>query len=326
MEKQVAALREQIALLDMSASQREQMQLLLKDLDKQAAKVDFKIESLAKSNKGVKRLLSSMVEELEDSKNRISHLFEELTDSLNYAKMIQEKFLANTETFNQHFEESFVFFQPKDIVSGDFYWSGTLSNGNFAILIGDSTGHGVPGAIMSILNISAVEKAIHSGLTAPAALFNAARTTIIDRMNKADNAEGGSDGMDAVMLSFDFEQQQFQYVAAQNPIWIVRAGRLIEIKPEKMPVGKHFRAHMPFEGGSFPYQKGDVLYLLSDGFQDQFGGPKGKKFMVKALRELLVSIADQDLVQQREVLQQRFESWKGDVEQVDDVCIVGFRL
>lgn len=132
--------------------------------------------------------------------------------------------------------------------------------------------------------------------------------------------------MDASIIYFDFKNNVFHYTAAQNPIWIVRSGELIEIKPEKMPMGKHDHDHIPFIGGSFEMQQGDVIYTLTDGFQDQFGGPKGKKFKIKPFKNILIENAHLPLTEQKQILKTAFENWRGDQEQVDDVCVIGVKI
>lgn len=250
----------------------------------------------------------------------------EITDSINYAERIQRSFLATKELLDENLNDYFVFFQPKDVVSGDFYWAGILANGNFAIVNADSTGHGVPGAIMSILNISSIESAVKDKLTQPADIFNDTRKTIIKRLKKDGSSEGGKDGMDASLISFNTDNSKMTYVAAQNPIWIIRDGELSEIKPEKMPIGKHDNDHIPFNGGEYNIQKGDQIYALTDGFQDQFGGPKGKKFMIKKFREYVLYISDLSMEEQHQKIKETFSNWKGEMDQVDDVCVIGVKI
>ena len=262
----------------------------------------------------------------ERQKELVEAAHREITDSINYAERIQRSFLATDNILDANLEEYFVFFQPKEVVSGDFYWADKLSNGNFAMVNADSTGHGVPGAIMSILNISSIEKAVRLNFLEPHEIFNSTRKTIIERLKKDGSIEGGKDGMDASIICFDFENNNFTYTAAQNPIWIVRDGSLTEIKPEKMPVGKHDKDKIPFIGGVFEMKKGDVIYTLTDGFQDQFGGPKGKKFMVKKMREYILSISHLPMKEQHTKISEVFSNWKGDTEQVDDVCVIGVRI
>lgn len=270
--------------------------------------------------------IRSQKEVVEKQKHIVEEAHKEITDSINYAERIQKSFLATKKTLDENLLEYFVFFKPKEAVSGDFYWAGKLNDGKFSVVNADSTGHGVPGAIMSILNITSIEKAVGEGITKPAEIFNSARTTIIERLKKDGSEEGGKDGMDASIIVFDSSAKKLEYCAANNPIWIVRNGELIDIKPEKMPVGKHDKQDTPFEGGVYKLEKGDVIYTLTDGFQDQFGGPKGKKYKIKPFKNFLLSIADLPLAEQRDKLETEFSIWKENNEQVDDVCIIGVRV
>ena len=253
------------------------------------------------------------------------------------------------------FDNYFILFKPKDVVSGDFYWSAnTVSSSlpsrqtggveNFVIATADSTGHGVPGAIMSLLNITSLEKAIETETT-PDKILNTTRKIIIDRLKKDGSEEGGKDGMDCSLLPFDFKNLKLQIAAANNPVWIVRptvAGALeandntfknfnstfsiYEVKPDKMPVGKHDKQDVPFTLHEINLQKGDLIYTLTDGFPDQFGGEKGKKYMIKNLRELIVSNAHLPMHEQKQILENTFYNWKGNSEQVDDVSVIGIRV
>jgi serine phosphatase RsbU (regulator of sigma subunit) len=211
----------------------------------------------------------------------------------------------------------------------------------------DSTGHGVPGAIMSMLNISCLNEAVTKNIVEPDKLLYQTRKTIIETLRNDGSAEGGKDGMDCSLLSFDFNNNKLSAAAANNPIWIVReleslkveklnnetlqpsnhpTFELIEIKPDKMPVGKHDRDTEPFTLHNIDLQKGDIVYTLTDGFPDQFGGEKGKKFMSKKLKELLLENAHKPLVEQQQVLETTFKNWVGDLEQIDDVTIIGVRV
>jgi serine phosphatase RsbU (regulator of sigma subunit) len=288
--------------------------------------IQLKTKRLKQRQKELEEDVATATQEIRQQKEQVEEAHKEITDSINYAERIQRSFLATKELLSENLQDYFVFFQPKEAVSGDFYWAKKLTNGNFVIVNADSTGHGVPGAIMSILNISAIEQAVKEGLTNPSAIFNATRKTIIERLQNDGSIEGGKDGMDASILSFNADKSKFTYAAAQNPIWVVRGDELIEIKPEKMPIGKHDNDAVPFVGGEFETHKGDVVYTLTDGYQDQFGGGKGKKFKVRPFKNFLISIAQLPMQEQKEKLQHTFTSWKGDEEQVDDVCIIGVKI
>jgi serine phosphatase RsbU (regulator of sigma subunit) len=281
---------------------------------------------LKQRQKELENEVEQATSEIREQKEVVEEAHKEITDSINYAERIQRSFLATKELLSENLQDYFVFFQPKEAVSGDFYWAKKLTNGNFVVVNADSTGHGVPGAIMSILNISSIEQAVKEGLTNPSAIFNATRKTIIERLQNDGSVEGGKDGMDASIISFNADKSKFTYTAAQNPIWIIRNSEIIEIKPEKMPIGKHDKDSVPFVGGEFETKKGDVVYTLTDGFQDQFGGEKGKKFKVRPFKNFLISIAQLPMQEQKEKLKETFNNWKGDEEQVDDVCIIGVKI
>lgn len=272
-----------------------------------------------------KQIIELKEKEAIAQKHLIEEKHKEITDSINYAERIQKSFMATKEMLDENLTDYFVLFKPKDVVSGDFYWAAKLANGNFALVTADSTGHGVPGAIMSLLNITSLEKAIEVN-TQPADILNATRKTIIERLKKDGSAEGGKDGMDASLTVYDFKNKKLIVSAANNPVWIVRGRETIEIKADKMPVGKHDRQAISFSQQEVELQTGDVVYSLTDGFPDQFGGEKGKKFMSKNLRELLAANSQLPMLAQKELLESTFADWVGELEQIDDVTVIGVRV
>ena len=258
-------------------------------------------------------------------KHLVEEKHKEITDSINYAERIQRSFLATKEILDENLNNYFVLFKPKDVVSGDFYWASILNNGNFALVTADSTGHGVPGAIMSLLNITSLEKAVEQ-INNPNEILTHTRTTIINRLKKDGSEHGGKDGMDASLIVFDFKQKQLHIAAANNPVWIVRENILIEIKPDKMPIGRHDNDSTNFTQQTIDLQKGDVIYAITDGYPDQFGGEKGKKFMSKNLKQLLLANSHLPMDEQKVLLDTTFKNWVGDFEQVDDVTVIGIRV
>jgi serine phosphatase RsbU (regulator of sigma subunit) len=263
---------------------------------------------------------------IEQQKHLVDEKHKEITDSINYAERIQRALLASDAFLKAHLPQHFLLFKPKDVVSGDFYWGAQLANKEFALVVADSTGHGVPGAIMSMLNIASLEKAIAKGIKTPNLLLEKTRQLIIDKLKNDGSAEGGKDGMDATLLCFDFETNTLRCACANNPVWIIRTNELIEIKPDKMPVGKHDRDTTPFTQHKIQLQTGDVVYTFTDGYADQFGGEKGKKFMYKPFKELLLNIAHLPMDEQQQLLVTTFNTWKGELEQIDDVCVMGIRI
>jgi serine phosphatase RsbU (regulator of sigma subunit) len=263
---------------------------------------------------------------IEAQKQLLEEKHKEITDSINYAERIQRSLLASKKILDENLKDYFIVFKPKDVVSGDFYWASKLGNGNFALVTGDSTGHGVPGAIMSIVNIASLKEALLQGITSPDLFLNETRRLIIENLKNDGSLEGGKDGMDGSLLSFDFKSNVLQSASANNPIWIIRNKELIEIKADRFPIGKHDKDDTSFTLHTINLQKGDVVYTLTDGFPDQFGGIKGKKFKHKHLKELLLEIAYEPMQTQKQKINVAFESWKADLEQVDDVTLIGIRI
>jgi serine phosphatase RsbU (regulator of sigma subunit) len=272
---------------------------------------------------------------VEQQKNLVEEKHKEITDSINYAERIQRALLASKKMLDENLSDYFILFKPKDVVSGDFYWATKLNNNNFVLVNADSTGHGVPGAIMSILNIACLDKAVTKGIISPDLILNETRGLIIENLKNDGSTEGGKDGMDGSLLSFDFKNNILHCASANNPIWIIRSVKssgvenkheLIEIKADRLPIGKHDRDNIPFTLHTLNLQKGDVVYTLTDGFSDQFGGANGKKFMIKNLRELLAANAHLPMHEQKELLEKTFTNWVGNIEQVDDVTLIGVRV
>ena len=252
----------------------------------------------------------------------------EIVDSINYARRIQYALLANSKLIDTYLPEHFVLFKPKDIVSGDFYWA-TEHNGKFYLAACDCTGHGVPGAFMSLLNIGFLSEAIkEKNITAPNEIFNYVRTRLIESISK----EEQQDGMDGILLCFDVitntantNSLKISYAAANNGPVLVTHKEAVLLPKDKMPVGKGEKLNS-FNLHSVTLQKGDSLYLYTDGFADQFGGDKGKKFKYKPLNDLLVEINGLSLNEQQKTLDTTFTTWKNNLEQVDDVLIVGIKI
>jgi serine phosphatase RsbU (regulator of sigma subunit) len=257
----------------------------------------------------------------------LSEKNKEMTDSIRYAQRIQKALMSSKNLLDKNLPEHFVFFNPKDIVSGDFYWASLMHDGRFALVTADSTGHGVPGAFMSLLNISYLNEAINERqLTDTSDILNHARKKIIQSLAEDGTADGGKDGMDCSITAYNFKTKTMQYSAANNPVWVIRDNAILEFPADKMPVGKHDRDTVPFTAHNIQLQAGDVVYTLTDGYADQFGGDKGKKFKYKPMQDLLLSICNLSMDAQKEKLTNAFNNWKGALEQVDDVLLIGVKL
>lgn len=279
-------------------------------------------------NGDIKKLvvIDTDITERKQAENIIHEKNREITDSIHSAKRIQHALLASDSLLKKHLPEYFVLYKPKDIVSGDFYWANVIDN-KFVIITADCTGHGVPGAFMSLLNISYLNEAIiEKRIDSPEKILEHVRTQIISTLNPEGSEVESKDGMDAVLCIYDFKHLWLRFACANNPLWVIRNNDLIRFKPDKMPVGMHYGEQKPFSINTLGLRKGDIVYTFTDGYADQFGGAKGKKFKYKALKELLLSIQKNSMEEQKEILHKTFEKWKGNLEQVDDVLIIGVRV
>ncbi|HSY76026.1 MAG TPA: SpoIIE family protein phosphatase, partial [Bacteroidia bacterium] len=263
--------------------------------------------------------------QLGDAKKLLEERHKDLTDSIQYASRIQTALLTSDKYLSDHLNEYFILFKPKDIVSGDFYWA-LNHKGKFYIACCDCTGHGVPGAFMSLLNITFLHQAvIEKGIAHPNEIFNEVRTSVVDALNP-DGTTDTKDGMDATLCCIDFEKHMLMGACANNALWIARNGVLMEFKPDKMPIGISGGEAKPFTLHEVNLQKGDAIYMFSDGFADQFGGPNGKKFKLAQLKELVLSITNKPMKEQKLLLEKTLNNWKGDQMQIDDVCVIGIRI
>ena len=248
-----------------------------------------------------------------ETKNR------ELTDSINYAQRVQNSLLPREEKIKKLLNDNFILFLPRDIVSGDFYWIVSNEVGVY-FAVADCTGHGVPGAMVSSVCYNALNKSLQENITEPAQILNRTRELIVSEFDDVDEAL--SDGMDIALCSIKGENME--YAGAYNSLIIIRDNELIEIKADKQPVGK-FIQYKPFTNQCFELKKGDVIYLFSDGFADQFGGERGKKFKNTRFKALLCEIHQLPMADQKHKLKEIFEGWKSSYSQVDDVSVLGFR-
>ncbi|MBA3666039.1 MAG: SpoIIE family protein phosphatase [Bacteroidetes bacterium] len=263
--------------------------------------------------------------QIEEQKKVLEEKNQEITDSINYAKKIQSALIPSEEEFNSHFSNSFVLFKPKDIVSGDFYWVTRQSN-RIYYATGDCTGHGVPGGFMTMLGISFLDEIINGkSITEPAEVLDVLRERIVHTLKQTGTAGENKDGMDIVLCCIDIEAGVLKYAAANNSLYIFKGNVFTEYKPDKQPCG-FYHTSKPFTQHEIKINKGDCIYTFTDGFADQFGGPKGKKFKYKKLEELTLALQNLPLAEQKASLDKTFEDWRGNLEQLDDVCMVGVKI
>jgi len=249
----------------------------------------------------------------------------EILESIHYAKRIQDALLKVQELSNPHLPEHFVFFKPKDIVSGDFYWTLEKEN-NYYLAVADCTGHGVPGAFLTMLGTSfLIEINSVPDLLTPAEILNQLRKRFIKELGQTGKYGENKDGMDISMVRINLKTRETQWAGANNAVYFVSGNELTEIKPDKQPIS-YADNLKPFTNHTFQLQKDDSIYLFSDGFEDQFGGPLGKKFMSKQMKGAFLSISHLGTLERKERLNAIFEQWKGGLSQIDDVCIVGIKV
>lgn len=264
--------------------------------------------------------------EIETQKHIIEEKQKETIDSILYAQRIQNALLASKSFLNKHLKNYFIYFNPKDLVSGDFYWATELNN-KFYFIIADSTGHGIPGAFMSLLNINFLNEAINEKqIEKPSEILNYVRNKLIQGLAEDGSEEGGKDGMDCSLICIDFINKEITYSCANNPLIFITNNTINELDADRMPVGKSPKDTIAFSNNKIAFNSGDILYLFTDGYADQFGGEKGKKLKHKNLRDYLFKIHQLPILEQKNLLSTEFDNWKGNLEQIDDVCVVGIKL
>ncbi|MDB4534252.1 SpoIIE family protein phosphatase [Vicingaceae bacterium] len=273
---------------------------------------------------------------LEESRHELIEKNTEIVDSINYAKRIQDALIPPIEVFKKILPNSFVLFKPKDIVSGDFYWISELDttrkdgleNEKLVVFsVSDCTGHGVPGAFMSLIGLKILNQSVkRKGVNSPSEALDYLNSEVYKTINKHSDSESIiRDGMDVALCAINFSSLMLTFSGAKNPVYIVRNKELHEIKGDKQPIGSE-ESQVPFVNHQYQLETGDVVYIFSDGFADQFGGPKGKKLKYRPFKEMLIENSDKPMEEQNEKLDELFENWKGNLEQLDDVCVIGVRV
>ncbi len=272
-----------------------------------------------------KEEIESQRDELGRQRDQIALQKKEITDSILYASRIQSAILPPWEPVTRLFRDHFIIYIPRDIVSGDFYWF-REHHGRILAVAADCTGHGVPGAFMSMLGLSALNDLANTRFTRASQFLNELRERVINALHQTGREGEAKDGMDISLCIIDPKKQELQYAGAFNPLYLIRGKELKEIKGDKMPIGIFDRGLKPFTNHVIKYEPGDTIYLFSDGFIDQFGGERERKYKSSRFRDLLVSIQEEPLSRQKELLEEAFLAWKGALDQVDDILIIGIRL
>lgn len=263
----------------------------------------------------------SLKKDSDEQRLMVEQKNKEITDSIKYAKRIQSAILPHSKIVEELLPESFILYKPKDVVAGDFYWLETVGE-TVLFAAADCTGHGVPGAMVSVICNNGLNRSVREhGLIEPGEILDKTREIVISEFEKSEDEV--KDGMDIALCSI--LGSNLKYAGAHNPLWIIRNNEILETKANKQPIGQ-FDNPEPYKTHHIELEKGDVIYIFSDGIVDQFGGPKGKKFMARALKDLLLSIQGSSMNEQLTAINKAFDNWRGDLEQVDDVCMIGFRF
>lgn len=264
-------------------------------------------------------LLAKQKEEIEKQK-------EEITDSIKYAQRIQQAVVPSPEKAMEVLPEHFILWRPRDIVSGDFWWM-TEKDGKIVIVAADCTGHGVPGAFMSMLGVSFLNEIVNRQETPVANLIlNDLRASVKSTLKQTGKEGETKDGMDMALVILDKKNNTLQYSGAYNPLYLIRNGELLETKADKNPIGIYIKEKDSFTNNDISLQKGDTFYIFSDGFVDQFGGEKNTKFKSKRFKEMLVELQEKPMIEQKEILDRTVDEWRGEIPQIDDIIIVGVRV
>lgn len=270
--------------------------------------------------------------EIEKQRDLANKQRKNLTSSIQYARRIQSAVIPKPETLSDHFKDNFILYKPRDIVSGDFYWYAQKDN-LLVIAAADCTGHGVPGAFMSMLGVAYLNEIvnkiainIHINSLNADEILNQLRERVISSLHQSESKRDPKDGMDIALCIVDTEKKKVQYAGAYNPLLIIRKGEILEFKGDKMPVSYHRRMNVPFTRHEIELQANDCIYMFSDGYIDQFGGKDGHKYLMKRFKQKLINIHQKPMIEQRSILEREFNQWRGEYGQIDDVLVMGFRF
>jgi serine phosphatase RsbU (regulator of sigma subunit) len=270
--------------------------------------------------------LTSQRGKILQQKNIIEEKSQSITHSIQYARRIQTAVLPPINFLTEWGIDNFIFYKPKDIVSGDFYW-GRRKQNKIIIAAADCTGHGVPGAFMSMLGHAFLDEIINNyEVENAASILNRLRDEVINALRQKGMDSGAKDGMDISLCIIDTEKQQLDFAGAFNPLYLIRDGNLTIFRADRMPIGIYFTSDIPFTNNTINIKKRDCIYLFSDGYADQFGGSQEKKYMISRLRNLFIEIHQHPMPEQKVILEKEFISWKMNLEQVDDILIMGIKV
>ena len=251
----------------------------------------------------------------------------EITDSINYAKRIQSSILPDVNRIKEHFSDAFIIFHPRDIVSGDFYWFDKLDEDRFVLVCADSTGHGVPGAFMSMIGSTLLQDIVtRQRISKPSEILTMLDKQIFSTLNQNLDVGVSNDGMDVIVCEFTLKNRHIRFASAMRPVIIILGGEIYYIKGNRSSVGGESEIEKYYDDQEYYLNEGDMIYLFSDGFPDQFGGPDGKKMKIARLKKLVGDVSKLPLIQQEEAISKFYYEWKGNHEQVDDILFMGVKV
>jgi len=294
--------------------------------------IQISLIRLKRKNERLEQLVRQRTAEISAQNVELSRQKKEITDSIHYAQRIQNAVLPSIKDIEKKIPEYFILLKPRDIVSGDFYWLSDTGR-KIIIVAADCTGHGVPGAFMSMLGISFLNKIVNEHkITQPDQILEKLRENVIQSLKQTGREGEQKDGMDMALCVIDFDILTMEFAGAQNPLYLIRGNELLETKADRMPVA-YYENMSNFTSRKIQLKQGDCFYMFSDGYADQFGGPQGKKFKYKALKELLVKVKDKPMSEQKGILERTIQDWATGSEnngirydQVDDILVVGIRI
>jgi serine phosphatase RsbU (regulator of sigma subunit) len=271
--------------------------------------------------------VNERTEELASKNAELAEKNKDITDSIRYAKRIQEAILPPDIMVKKLLPDSFIFAKPKDIVSGDFYWVDKKGDQIIFAAV-DCTGHGVPGAFMSIVGHNILNQALNeSPVVIPGTFLDKLNKGVSEALNQTSEDARLRDGMDIALCAVNYKTMELQYAGAYNPLFIIRNGEFIEVKADNIAIGSYIdNQHSNYTNHKIQLQKGDVIYIFTDGYIDQFGGPDGKKFKLTQFKSMISSLTNVPLQQQSMIIEKSIEQWRGELQQVDDILVIGVKI
>jgi serine phosphatase RsbU (regulator of sigma subunit) len=287
--------------------------------------IRWRVRKLKKDNLVLEQKVRERTAEIMRQKDEIADQKKEIMDSIYYAQRIQKAVLPTDQSIQKTLPENFILYLPRDIVSGDFYWISSRDD-KVIFAAADCTGHGVPGAFMSMLGVSFMNEIVNrSRRLSSGKILVELRKHVKETLSQEDQAVS-KDGMDIALCILDKQKMTLQFAGAFSPLYLIRKKELLEYKGSRMPIGIHFGKETSFQDHTIRVEKGDCLYIFSDGFQDQLGGENDKKFLSRSMKALLIEIHKKPMRKQKEIMHDRLQKWMEGYDQVDDILVLGVRI